>query len=82
MKALLQNVTGADGYRFNAADSAGNKMDTAKIIANPYVSGQYLSVYHTYDTSGVGRVNLATSTDLLNWTYIRSLDGGPGARYN
>lgn len=25
------------------------------------------------------RTVLATSTDLLNWTYVRSLDGGPGA---
>ncbi|SEO12741.1 RICIN domain-containing protein [Paenibacillus sp. OV219] len=79
LKVLLQNVTGADGVRYNATDSTGNKMDTAKIIANPSVSGSFIAVYHTYDTSGVARVNLATSTDLLNWTFVKSLAGASGS---
>ena len=36
---ILGNVVGATGYRYDAMDSAGNRMDTAKIIANP--SGIY-----------------------------------------
>lgn len=42
-------------------------MDTVKIISNP--AGGYLSVYHTGDV-----VKLATSTDLLNWTFKVNLD--------
>ncbi len=42
-------------------------MDTLKIITNPV--GGYLGVYHTADN-----VNLATSIDLLNWTFLRTLD--------
>lgn len=77
LKVKLNNVTGAVNKKFNAKDSAGNTMDTAKIIENPAVSGQFLAVYHTY-TSSVAKVNLASSTDLMNWTFIRSLAGSSG----
>ena len=43
------------GHRYAVTDSAGNTMDTVKIITNP--AGGYLGVYHTGS-----RVNLATST--------------------
>ncbi|REE80967.1 hypothetical protein A8990_12013 [Paenibacillus taihuensis] len=77
LKTKLNNVTGAVAKKFNAKDNLGNTMDTAKIIANPAVSGQFLAVYHTY-TSGVAKVNLATSTDLMNWTFVKSLAGSLG----
>jgi hypothetical protein len=78
LKGYIEYVTQADGYRYAATDSAGNLMDCAKIIANPNVSGQFIAVYHTY-TSGVGRVNMATSTDLTTWTFVTSLAGSSGA---
>jgi hypothetical protein len=53
-------------------------MDCTKIISNPYVSGQFLAVYHTY-ISGVGRINLASSTDLMTWTFIRTIAGASGS---
>jgi hypothetical protein len=67
IETILSSVIGSTGHRYNAKDSAGNTMDTAKIIANP--SGGYLSVYHTGNT-----MRLASSTDLLNWTFRRVLD--------
>jgi hypothetical protein len=76
-KTKLNNVTGAVASKFNATDSVGNTMDTAKIISNPAVSGQFLAVYHTY-TSGVAKVNLAKSTDLMNWTFVKALAGSSG----
>lgn len=74
LAAYIQNIANADGHQYNIVDSAGNSMDCAKIIPNPNVSGQFIAVYHTY-TSGVGRVNLATSTNLTTWTFVRSLAG-------
>jgi hypothetical protein len=67
IRDILTNVTAADGYRYGLQDSAGSTMDTLKVIGNP--SGGYLGVYHTGDD-----VKLATSDDLLTWTYRRTLD--------
>ncbi len=67
LRAMLADVRGATGYRYDAKDSAGNRMDTVKIIANP--AGGYLGISHAGDT-----VNLATSTTLLDWTFVRALD--------
>ena len=48
-------------------DSAGDTMDTAKIIqASP---GNYLAVYATGNV-----IKLATSTDLVNWLYVTDVD--------
>lgn len=77
LEAYIQNVANSDGYVYDAKDSAGNQMDGAKIIENPSVSGQFIAVYHTYK-NGVGRVNLATSTNLTSWTFVRSLAGSSG----
>ena len=60
--SILGDVVGATGHRYGLRDSAGNTMDTLKIIPDP--AGGYLGVYHT-----ANRVNLATSGDLLNWTF-------------
>src|SRR5688572_33370236 len=73
LKGYLENVTAAAGWRYGARDSAGNTMDTAKIVADP--AGGFLAVYHTF-IGGTGVVKLARSTDLLNWTYHRDLRSG------
>jgi hypothetical protein len=53
--------------RHGLHDTAGNTMDTAKVIqASP---GSYLSVYATGTV-----IKLATSTDLVNWHYAADLD--------
>jgi hypothetical protein len=74
LRGYVENVTQATGRRYGVTDNAGNSMDCADIIANPSVAGQFIAVYHT-TISGIGRVNVATSTDLLNWTWVRTLAG-------
>jgi hypothetical protein len=59
---LIGDVRAATAFRYDARDSLGNRMDTAKVIASP--AAGYLAVYHS------GRVcHLATSTDLMEWTH-------------
>jgi hypothetical protein len=75
LKAILVDVPGADGVRYDAHDDAGHGMDTAKIIGDP--AGGYLAVYHTI-IDGTFRVLLATSNDLLDWSFVRQLAGDDG----
>lgn len=79
LEGLVNNISGAAGKSWHTLDNQGNSMDCVKIIANPAVSGQFLGVYHSYDSQGVGRVKLATSTNLLSWTFVINLDGASGA---
>jgi hypothetical protein len=68
---LLQDVEGADRSQYQTRDHAGRGMDTAKVIADG--PGSYLAVYHTLFPDGF-HVRLATSTDLLEWTYVTTLE--------
>jgi hypothetical protein len=70
LRAVVEQVTAADGRRYGVRDSAGRSMDTAKIIQDPI--GGYLAVYHTTFSDGP-HVAVATSGDLLNWTFQREL---------
>ena len=79
LESLISNIAGAAGKSWQTRDNLGNGMDTVKIIANPAVTGQLLGIYHSYDSQGVGRVKLATSTNLLSWTFVVNLDGSSGA---
>ena len=80
LESLIQNVSGAQAKRYNATDSASHTMDCLKIIPNPNVAGQFLGVYHCYFNGGsTAYVCLATSTDLLNWTFVRTLAGASGS---
>ena len=45
-------------------------MDTLKIVKSPF--GGYLGVYHTY-AGGQPTVKVATSFDLLHWTFQANL---------
>jgi hypothetical protein len=60
-------VRAATASRYDAHDSLGNRMDTAKVIANP--AGGYLAVYHSGQTC-----HLATSSDLMEWTHQAVID--------
>jgi len=67
LAALLGDVRAATAFRYDARDSAGNRMDTAKVIESP--AGGYLAVYHS------GRVcHLASSTDLVTWAHRAVVD--------
>ena len=67
LAGLLGDVRAATAFRYDAHDSLGNRMDTAKVIASP--AGGYLAVYHSGQTC-----HLATSTDLLEWTHRAVID--------
>lgn len=70
---IIGNVTQADGFRYGTRDNLGNTMDGAKIIANP--AGGYLAVYHVIPANSTSNfLKLATSSDLLNWTFKKDLD--------
>jgi hypothetical protein len=81
LRAMVENVSGATGKRYAAHDDAGHTMDTVKIIQDS--TGGYLAVSHNMASDGHFRVNLATSTDLLNWHWVRELAGsntGPASQ--
>lgn len=80
LDALVNNIKGSSCHEYNATDSAGHTMDCLKVIPNPSVSGSFIGVYHCYFNKGsTAYVCLATSTDLMNWTFVRTLAGSSGA---
>jgi hypothetical protein len=78
LRAMVENVTDADAFIYNARDSDGRVMDTAKIIEDP--EGGYLAIYHSH-IIGSFRVSIATSTDLLNWTFEQELGSDASQPY-
>jgi hypothetical protein len=67
LAGLLGDVRAASAIRYDAHDSASNRMDTAKILPSP--AGGYLAVYHDGEVC-----HLATSTDLMTWTHRTVID--------
>src|ERR687889_1527391 len=67
LAGLLGDVRAATAFRYDAHDSVGNRMDTAKVIPSP--AGGYLAVYHDHETC-----HLATSTDLMTWAHWAVVD--------
>jgi hypothetical protein len=81
LRALVENVNTSTAHRYATRDDANHVMDTTKIIQDH--TGTYLAVSHHMHTDGHFRVNLATSTDLLNWHWVRELAGsntGPASQ--
>jgi hypothetical protein len=71
LAAALGNVAGASAVRFGLRDDRGRVMDCLKIVAAG--PGEYLGVSHAL-TNDVFQLNLAHSTDLLNWRFVAMLD--------
>jgi hypothetical protein len=67
LAGLLGDVRAASALRYDAHDSAGNRMDTAKVITSP--TGGYLAVYHDGEVC-----HLAASTNLMEWTHRAVVD--------
>ena len=67
LAGLLGDVRAASAFRYDAHDSVGNRMDTAKVIPSP--AGGYLAVYHSDEVC-----HLATSADLMTWTHRVVID--------
>ncbi len=76
---LLRYVTdipNADGYRYRATDDRGHEMDTAKIIQIAETD-EFAAVYHWWsDTTQQFTPSLATSDNLLDWTWRVDLTEG------
>jgi hypothetical protein len=73
LRNYIENVTQATARRYGATDNVGHVMDGVKIISSSEAGG-FIGVYHTYSgTSGVFDVHLATSTDLMSWTWRKEL---------
>lgn len=72
LRSYIQNITQAIA-RYGARDNAGNVMDGVKIISSS-AAGGFIGVYHSYsETNGGFYAHLATSSDLMNWTWRREL---------
>ncbi|MEV6754338.1 hypothetical protein [Streptomyces sp. NPDC051214] len=74
LAALAEDVTDADGHRYDARDHTGRTMDAAQITQAP--DGTYLAAYHTLLDDGRFHAAVATSPDLRHWH--RRHDFGPG----
>ena len=61
------DIPGADGYRYGATDDLGHVMDTVKIIQ--IEPDEFTAVYHWLSDDSGFVVSLATSTNLLDWTW-------------
>ena len=68
---LLEDLVSPSGLRHDARDSEGLGLDTLQIIENPAAPG-YIGVYHR-SIRGEFEVRLATSTELMEWAYRRTL---------
>jgi hypothetical protein len=70
LRTVVEDVPGSTAYRYGVRDNHGNSMHTLKVVKSPF--GGYLGVYHTVVNSRYF-VKVATSVDLLNWTYAANL---------
>lgn len=70
------DIPGSDGHRYHVTDDRGHEMDAAKIIEIPE-TGQLAAVYHWWsDETQSFTSSLATSDDLLDWTWRVDLARG------
>jgi hypothetical protein len=67
LAGLLGDMRATTAFRYDAHDSVGNRMDTAKVIPSP--GGAYLAVEHDHEIC-----RLATSMDLMTWTHRAVID--------
>ncbi len=69
LRSYVEEVTQSTASRYGTKDDRGNVMDAVKIISLPEAGG-FAGVYHAFDdTRGAFTIHLATSSDLMNWTW-------------
>ena len=69
--SILQREKAPTGSSYQTRDNTGFTVDTIKVIRSP-ASG-YLGVYHV-NNNGTFHVRVATSSDLIHWTYRATLE--------
>lgn len=77
LRSYIEEVAAATGRRYKMRDNKFNSMGTLKIIQSA-AAGGFIAVYFTYVGGIRGHEfegHLATSSDLLNWTWVRRLGG-------
>ncbi len=62
------DVPGATAHRYHLTDDLGHEMDTAKVIQLADTGG-FVAVYHWWTETRGFTVSLATSDDLVQWTW-------------
>lgn len=69
LRAIIEDVAGSTAHRYGATDDSGHTMDTVKIIQVDE-TGEFAGIYHSWrEAPGVFDIHLATSPDLLTWTW-------------
>jgi hypothetical protein len=68
--SILQRDKAPTASSYQTRDNTGFTVDTIKVIRSP--AGGYLGVYHV-NKSETFAVRVATSSDLVNWTYRATL---------
>jgi hypothetical protein len=69
--SILQRDKAPTASSYQTRDNTGFTVDTIKVIPSP--AGGYLGVYHVND-NGTFHVRVATSSDLIHWTYRATLE--------
>ena len=70
---MIVDVTAATAHRYRISDDRGRWMDTLKVIARSETAA-FAAVYHAWnDEDQAFHVQLATSTDLLTWSWVAEL---------
>jgi hypothetical protein len=64
--SIVEGVTLATRVQYNARDTAGHTLDTAKIIERG--GGGYVCAFHSPDGAGSFSVRFASSTNLSTWS--------------
>lgn len=73
---MLNDPIFANGSAYDAKDNQGNEMTCVKVLDLTGQAAKYAAVYYSpYAVSGGYRykVNLATSSDLIHWQFVRTL---------
>jgi hypothetical protein len=73
LRALLEDVEGATASRFDLTDDRGHGMGTAEIIWAPEADAFAAVSFDWSEATQAFRVNLATSTNLLTWSWQTEL---------
>lgn len=73
LRAAIEDVAGATAFRYDARDDLGHELDTLKVLPAPEGEG-FVGLYHSVgDDPMTLDVHLATSTDLMLWTWRTTL---------
>ncbi len=69
LRSYVEDAAGATASRYGVTDDRGQVLDAVKIISASETGG-FIGVYHTFrEAAGTFDVHLATSSNLLDWTW-------------